>query len=119
MANIATTVDDYVSAAPDAVREILERIRQTIHEVIPDVEERISYQIPTFSVGGRLLIYVAAWKHHISVYPAPVFDDPIDLELEPYRAAKSTVQFPLKQEIPYPLIGRMVAMRLRRQSASD
>lgn len=115
----ATTVDEYVSAAPIEVRDILERIRQTIREAVPDIEERISYQIPTFSIGGRLLIYVAAWKHHISIYPAPVFDDPIDQELEPYRAAKSTVQFPLKQEIPYSLISRMVAMRLRRQSSSE
>jgi uncharacterized protein YdhG (YjbR/CyaY superfamily) len=114
MANLATTVDEYVSAAPSEVRDILQRIRRTIHEVAPGAEERISYRIPTFSVGGRVLLYVAAWKHHVSVYPVPVFDDPIDRDLEPYRAARATVHFALKEEIPYSLIGRLVAMRLKR-----
>jgi uncharacterized protein YdhG (YjbR/CyaY superfamily) len=118
MADGATTVDEYVSAAPTEVREILQTIRRTVHEAAPAAEESISYTIPTFSIGGRVLIHVAAWKRHISVYPAPVFDDPIDADLEPYRAAKATVRFPLKKEIPYALIGRLVAIRLRRQTAS-
>ncbi|HEX7097900.1 MAG TPA: DUF1801 domain-containing protein [Acidimicrobiia bacterium] len=36
---------------------------------MPDVGERISYQIPTFTVGGRYLVYAGAWKTHVGIYP--------------------------------------------------
>lgn len=118
MPGAPATVDEYVRAAPVEVQKILQEIRRTIHEVAPEVKERISYQIPTFSVGGRDLVHVAAWKHHISVYPVPVFDDPIDRDLGRYRAAKATVRFPLKEAVPYPLIARLVELRLRLQRGS-
>lgn len=106
------TVDDYISSKPAAVQTILERVRQTIRSAAPGAGERISYQMPTITLNGRDLVYFAAWKHHIAVYPIPDGDAALERELAPYRAAKGTLRFPLAKPVPYDLIHRLAALRV-------
>ena len=101
------TVDEYIASYPEEVRTILEEVRRTIRGVVPDCGETISYQIPTVTVDGQRLVYFAAWKHHLSVYPVPAGDDALDRELAPHLAAKGTLKFPYDKPIPYPLIKRV------------
>jgi uncharacterized protein YdhG (YjbR/CyaY superfamily) len=105
------TVDQYIEGFPDHVRAVLEKIRATIRRAVPRSGERISYKIPTVTLDGKYLVYYAAWKRHIAVYPVPAGDEAFERELAQYRAAKGTLRFPLDQPIPYGLIGR-VAKRL-------
>jgi uncharacterized protein YdhG (YjbR/CyaY superfamily) len=46
------------------VQEILEKIRKTIREAAPEAQERINYQIPTFTLEGNL-VHFAAYRKHI------------------------------------------------------
>jgi uncharacterized protein YdhG (YjbR/CyaY superfamily) len=101
------TVDEYIASYPEDVRTVLEEVRRTIRDVVPDGEEMISYQIPTVTVDSRYLVYFAAWKHHLSVYPIPRGDEALDRELAPYLASKGTLRFPYDRPIPYPLIKRV------------
>jgi uncharacterized protein YdhG (YjbR/CyaY superfamily) len=100
-------VDGYVRGLPEAVRPVVEEIRQAIHRAVPGVGETISYHMPTFTLDGRRIVHLAAWKQHISIYPAP--EGILDEELAPYRSDKSTLKFPLRRPIPYDLIGRVAA----------
>jgi uncharacterized protein YdhG (YjbR/CyaY superfamily) len=103
------TVDEYVDAQPEEVQKILRQIRQTIRAVVPEAEETFSYGMPTVKLDGRYLMYFAAWKHHIAIYPIPAADEAFERELAPYRAAKGTLRFPRSEPIPYDLIERVVA----------
>ncbi|MGH2930556.1 MAG: iron chaperone, partial [Solirubrobacteraceae bacterium] len=105
---------DYIGSFPADVQTILERVRRTIRSAAPDAEETISYQMPTFTLAGGARIYVAAWKDHVSLYPLPAGGEALERELAPYRAAKSTARFPLRQPIPYELIERLVVLHARR-----
>jgi uncharacterized protein YdhG (YjbR/CyaY superfamily) len=109
------TIDDYISSFPEDVQIILEEVRRTIRNAAPAAEETISYQIPTMTLNGRYLVYFAAWKHHISLYPIPDADEAFERELAPYKAAKGTMKFPLKEPIPYDLIERLVALLLKQR----
>jgi uncharacterized protein YdhG (YjbR/CyaY superfamily) len=71
--------------------------------------------MPTITLNGRDLVSFAAWKHHIGLYPLPAVDDALARELAPYRAAKSTVRFPLGQPMPYSLIARLVALHVQQR----
>ena len=62
------TIDEYIALQPEKVILILEEIRETIRNVIPEAEETISYQIPTFKYYGNL-VHFAAYKNHIGFYP--------------------------------------------------
>ena len=110
MATTFATVDEYIGSFPDDVRIILEEIRRRIRAAVPEAAETISYQIPTFTLDGSAFVYFAGWKHHVAVYPIPSGDEAFEGELAPYRAAKGTLKFPLKQPIPFDLIERVAAL---------
>lgn len=105
-------IDDYIAGFPSNVRKILQKIRTTIQAAAPHATEAISYQIPTLKLNGKNLIHFAAFKHHVSVYPAPRGADEFKDELAEYKGGKGTVQFPLDQPVPYKLIERIVKFKL-------
>ena len=63
----AKDIDEYIDRFPEDVQNVLHKIRALINEVVPDAEEKISYQIPTFTLNGSYLIYFAGFKNHVSV----------------------------------------------------
>jgi uncharacterized protein YdhG (YjbR/CyaY superfamily) len=109
MAQHFTTVDEYIASQPTEVQPILREIRRRCHATVPRAGEMISYGIPTITLGGKYVVYFAAWKHHVSVYPVPRGDEAFEREIAPYLAAKGTLKFPLGKPVPYELIGTVAA----------
>lgn len=107
-----TTIDEYINAAPENVREILETIRQLVKEEAPEAVETISYQMPTFKLKGKSVVHFAAWKDHIGFYPTPSGTAAFQEELSPYKQAKGSIQFSLNRPIPLPLIRQIVKFRV-------
>jgi uncharacterized protein YdhG (YjbR/CyaY superfamily) len=118
MARRFTDVDEYIDALPDGVRPVMARIRRSIHAVVPDVGETISYDMPTFTLDGLPLVHVAAWRKHIGLYPLPAMDDGLARDVAPYRGTESTLRVPL-DAVPFELVERVTAALLdqRRHSA--
>ena len=121
-----TTADGVAAYLADLTPEAridLDAIRATIRDLVPDAEETISYGIPTFTLAGRAIVHVAAWKHHLSLYPVPRVDAGLGEELEPYRSGPGTLRFPLGRPLPIELIGRvvelLVAQRARRPNTRE
>ena len=110
-------VDEYIAGFPADVQPILQSFRSTIHRVVPDSGEKISYKMPTITMDGEALLYFAGWKQHIGMYPVPRFDGELEAEVAPYRAAKDTVRFPLKSSVPFDLVERVVGELVRRRQA--
>lgn len=106
-------IDDYIAGFPKDVQQILQKIRATIRKAAPQAEETISYKMPAFNLNGQYLIYFAAYKKHIGMYPVPVGDAEYQQEIAAYQSGKGTLQFPLDQPIPYPLIARVVKLRAK------
>jgi len=106
-------IDDYIAGFPGDVQQILKKIRIIIRKAAPEAEEAIKYQMPTFVLQGNLLSF-AAYKRHIGLYPAPTGTEKFNKQLSPYRAAKSTVRFPLDKPIPFDLISQIVRLRVER-----
>jgi uncharacterized protein YdhG (YjbR/CyaY superfamily) len=113
------TIDEYISSCPADVQSILEQVRRTARNAAPTAGEAISYGMPTITLDGRDLVSFAAWKRHIGFYPLPAVDDALAQELTPYRAAKSTVQFPLNRPIPYNLIHRLVVLHVKQRLGGE
>jgi uncharacterized protein YdhG (YjbR/CyaY superfamily) len=109
-------IDAYIAAFPDEVQAILEKIRRIIREAAPEAKETINYQMPTFVLNGNL-VHFAAFKNHIGFYPTPSGIEAFKEELSPYKGAKGSVQFPLDQPIPFDLIGKIVAFRVKENLA--
>ena len=56
-------------------------------------------------------MYFAAYKNHIGFYATPTGHEEFKKELSVYKQGKGSVQFPLKDEIPYQLIRKIVKFR--------
>lgn len=105
-------VSAYMAAFAPEVRAVLERIRRTARAAAPAAEELLSYRVPALRQGG-ILIYYAAFKNHIGVFP-PVSGDPeLEAELAPWAGPKGNLRFPLDRPIPYGLIARIVRLRVQ------
>jgi uncharacterized protein YdhG (YjbR/CyaY superfamily) len=107
-------IDEYIAAFSPEIQSILEKIRVTIREAAPGAEERISYQMPAFTLGG-VLVYFAAFKKHIGLYPPVKGDQELRKEISRYQGPKGNLKFPLDERIPYALIRRIVRARVKEQ----
>jgi uncharacterized protein YdhG (YjbR/CyaY superfamily) len=102
-------IDGYIAGFPEEVRERLAAVRGAIRDAAPDgVVETISYGMLTFKLNGRYLVYFAAYKQHIAVYPVPGGSEALTRALGPYVTGKGTLRFPLDRAVPLGLIKRVV-----------
>jgi len=90
----------------------LNELRQTIREAAPEAQETINYQIPTFTLNGNL-VHFAAFPNHIGFYPTPSGMEAFKKDLSGYEGAKGSVQFPIQEPLPLPLIRRIVEYRVK------
>jgi len=107
------TIDEYIKIFPQDVQSILERMRQTIRKAAPEAVEAISYQMPTFKLNGKSLVYFAAYKHHIGFYPVPSGIKAFKKELSQYKTGKGSVQFPIDKPVPHDLVKKIVIFRVK------
>lgn len=110
-------MDEYIAGFPNDVQATLEKIRATIRKAAPGAEETISYQIPTFTLKGHYLVYFAAYKKHIGLYPVPLGNAEFNAEMSVYAAGKGTLRFPLDKPIPFRLISKFVKFRVKENLA--
>jgi uncharacterized protein YdhG (YjbR/CyaY superfamily) len=113
------SVDEYIASQPEAVRSLLAQVRKTIRDSVPQAEEVISYNMPTYKLHGEVVLYFAGWKQHTSLYPATgrVLAE-FKKELEPYKIHKATIRFPISQPVPAALIARIAKFRAKEVAAS-
>jgi uncharacterized protein YdhG (YjbR/CyaY superfamily) len=106
------SIDEYITGFPPEIQARLQEMRAVIREAVPDATESISYAIPTFDLKRKHLVHFAAFKHHIGFYPTASGIAQFARELQPYKTAKGSVQFPFGQPLPKELIVRMVQFRI-------
>ena len=109
-------VDEYIAASAPQVRHVLKRLRATIRAVAPTAQERIRYGMPAFFLMGAL-VYFAAFKNHIGLYPPVTGDSKLAKAAARYAGPKGNLRFPLAQPIPYELVARIVRLRAQQNSA--
>lgn len=93
-APVPVSIDEYIASALPGVRPILTHIRRVIRSAAPEAEELINYRMPAFRLHG-ILVYFAAFRNHIGLFP-PVSGDPkLRKAVEPYAGPKGNLRFPL------------------------
>ena len=105
-------VDNYIAQFDPDVRDVLQKIRATIRLAAPEAIEVLSYKMPAFKLKG-ILVYFAAWKKHIGLYPPISGDTSLEKALAKFAGPKGNLQFPLDEPIPYKLIERIVKLRVK------
>jgi len=105
-------IDIYLNALSPENKAALQHIRALIHTLVPEAEETFSYDMPAFTYQGKPLIYFAAFKDHLSVFPTSFPIDALKDELTSYTVSKGTIQFTLDHPLPDDLIEKLLKARL-------
>jgi uncharacterized protein YdhG (YjbR/CyaY superfamily) len=106
-------VDEYLGGVDESQREVLQTLRQTILDVVPEAEQVISYGVPAFRVHGKTIAGFAAFKTHLSYLPfsGSVLPQLAD-QLGDYTMTKSSLHFPIDRPLPPALVKKLIATRL-------
>ena len=109
----AEEVDNYLCGLEEPRRSVLQTLRGTILEIVPEAEQVISYGIPAFRVRGKTVAGFAAFKAHLSYLPfsGSVLGQLAD-ELDGYTMTKSSLHFHVDRPLPKALVKKLVAARL-------
>ena len=105
-------IEKYILQFPENVQDIFPKIRKLIRDNAPDAEEQIAYKMPAYKTNKKPLVYFAAYKNHIGLYAVPAGHSEFESELSKFKQGKGSVQFPLKELIPYGLIARIVKFKV-------
>jgi uncharacterized protein YdhG (YjbR/CyaY superfamily) len=116
----ATTVSQYIADTPPTARKALKQLRAAIKSAAPGITERISYRIPTFDLDGRYLLYMAAFRQHVSVYPVTAgMVARYGPDIARFRSGKGTLRFSLDEPIPVALVRKLAKVRIAERRASS
>ena len=109
----AEEVDKYLRGVEEPKRSILQTLRGTILEIVPEAEQVISYAIPAFRMRGETVAGFAAFKTHLSylTFSGSVLGQLAD-ELDGYTMTKSALHFPVDRPLPKALVKKLIAVRL-------
>jgi len=111
------TIDDYINSQPKQHALLLQELRNSILEAVPDAEETFNYGVPAFALiknGKRdQQIMIAGFKKHVGMYPHPTVIEKFEKELSGFKQGKGSIQFPLDKSIPRALIVKMVKYRMK------
>jgi len=112
--NVPANIDDYIDGlVPDTAR-LMQQLRKAIHKAAPEAVEVISYGMPAFKMDS-VLVYFAAYKQHIGLYPTSSGIRVFEAELAEYKYSKGAVQFPLDKPLPLELVQQIVHFRVGEQ----
>ena len=60
-------IDAYIAKAAPFARPILSHVRDRVHAVAPAAEETLKWSMPSFTINGKILLGMAAFKGHATV----------------------------------------------------
>jgi uncharacterized protein YdhG (YjbR/CyaY superfamily) len=111
------TIDEYLAPLSNEKRAALEKLRKAIKSAAPKAEECISYQIPAFGLGGRLLVAFGAAANHCAFYPGAFPVEAHKDELKAYDTGKGTIRFQADSPLPATLVRKLVKTRIAEKAA--
>ena len=102
------TIDEYIDEQDEVSRPHLIVVRDILRNVLPGSEEKIAWQMPTFR-QKKNIIYFAAMKNHLGLYPGEETVEYFGNELKEhcFKFAKGSIQIPYNKEIPEDLVKKI------------
>ncbi|MFO0838164.1 MAG: DUF1801 domain-containing protein [Phycisphaerae bacterium] len=115
-----TTIDDYLAALPGDQRAALEKLRSSIRTIVPDAQQCISYQLPTFRFQGRMLVSIGATPNYCAFYVLSAATLPAHKDaLVGYDTSKSVIRFQPDRPLPAALLRKLIKARIAENAAAS
>jgi uncharacterized protein YdhG (YjbR/CyaY superfamily) len=114
-------VDAYIAGASKPIQPMLRQLRALIKAAAPKATERVSYGMPFYEQGGRV-IYLGAFKNHVSLFLLGEAKHQYADQLKKYwteKATQVTLRLPIDEPLPSALITKLVKGRVKELEAGD
>jgi uncharacterized protein YdhG (YjbR/CyaY superfamily) len=106
-------IDKYLASVRPESRVLLDELRRTIHAIVPGVEECISYRLPAFRYGGRVIAGFSATSKGCSYYPfSGTTLKTVAADVKGYGQTKSALHFGPDRPLPAALIRKLLRTRI-------
>lgn len=96
-------VEDYIKACPQEHQERLFALRGIILQAAPQLQEKISWGMPTFYLKKNV-IHFALHKAHTGIYPGVAAMVQFAERISPYKSSKGAFQLPHIKPLPEELL---------------
>ena len=106
------TIEEYIDAAPEEVRERLWKLHEAIKSAAPGATESLKWSMPAYSYQ-KILVTFALAKKHIGFYPMPSAVKAFAKELKTYKTSEGSIQLPLDKPLPILLLKKIVKFRVK------
>ena len=109
----AATIDEYMATVKPDRRAALEKLRRTIHSIVPDAEECISYSMPAFRYEGEVIAGFLATAKGCSYYPFSGRTlSTMASDVAPYSQTKGALHFDPRRPLPVALVRKLLKARI-------
>jgi uncharacterized protein YdhG (YjbR/CyaY superfamily) len=106
-------VTDYIQALDEPKRGTLERLRELVHSIEPELEEVIAWRAPMFRLRGKNVVGVCAHKNHFSFSPqSATVMEAHEEALTHYVVSKGSFQFAVDWAIDAELVESLIKARI-------
>ena len=110
----ADEIDHYLAGLDEHRRRTLEQLRASILAVVPDAEPGMSYGVPAFRIGGKVVAGFSAAKSHLSYLPhSGSVLGTLAGELAGFETSKGSLHFSVDEPLPDDLVRMLVMARPR------
>ena len=113
-------IDSYLATLETTQRAALGELRQLMHELVPAVEECISYGLPGFRLRNKMIAGFGGFKDHLSYFPhsGSVLETLKD-DLVGYSRTKGALHFYATTPLPPSLVEKLVTTRIQQAFADS
>jgi uncharacterized protein YdhG (YjbR/CyaY superfamily) len=107
-----SVIDRHLKKFSGAQLETLQHLRETIHSIVPNAKETISYGMPAFEIDGKVIAGFDGFKKHCSYFPhSGSILEGIEGIPEWCEVSKGTLKFPIGRKLPKALVRKMISAR--------
>ncbi|HVW28025.1 MAG TPA: DUF1801 domain-containing protein [Polyangiaceae bacterium] len=106
-------IDAYLGRVSPSSHALLQELRRTIHSLVPEVEECISYRLPAFRYQGRIIAGFSATSSGCSYYPfSGTTLATLAADIEGFSHTKSALHFGADKPLRSALVKKLLRARI-------
>ena len=107
-----SVIDRHLKKFSGEQLETLQHLRETIHSIVPNAKETISYGMPAFEIDGKVVAGFEGFKKHCSYFPhSGSILEGIEGIPEWCEVSKGTLKFPIGKKLPKTLVRKLISVR--------